>query len=217
MSDPSTPALDRCQKARASGNALFPCGVHTAAWTAHAHPAKRNRTLQPTVPHRCRHFIRGCRQSRTSRSQDRLLQYPAHVGTKPPIPSSRPLCHSGRRTLAGSHALDSLARRVLLADPGSQQSVPRKVRRCIEARASPRPIDLCRIDPTHGRPEMLRSISPNIVPSGLGCLCEAGIRWPRAGSSLLGTIHAPHCHLQSPASLIRWHARDVSMEGLCSG
>ena len=103
------------------------------------------------------------------------------------------------------------------ADPSSQQSVPREVCRCTEAGASPRPIDLCRIDPTYGRPQVLRCFSPNIVPSGLGRLCQAGIRWSRAGSSLLGTIHTPHCHLESPTGFVRRHPRDVSMERLCSG
>ena len=162
------------------------------------------------------HSRRSCAQSRTSGSRDRLLRHPAHVGTELAVSSSHSLRHSGRRTLTGPLAVDSPAISVLPTDKGSQQSIPGKFVDGLRSALPKEPVDFRRLDPTHGRAEVLRGFLTNVVPSGLGCLCQARLRRSRASASLPRTLYAPRRHLQSPIGLLRWRQRHVPLEGLRS-
>src|SRR4030095_2803773 len=129
MPDSRASALDRRPRAGTSGGPLLPCRVHPAARVAHAYAGKPGRALQFVVPCCGRDPQRGRSKPETPWRRHWVLRHPAHGGTEPVVPSSRPLCHSRRRTRTGPQAVGSFPFLILLACKSSGKSLPWQVHR----------------------------------------------------------------------------------------
>jgi hypothetical protein len=75
-------------------------------------------------------------RSQASRSRDRLLEHPAHLGTDLATASTRSLCRAGRRSVLRPATVDPIAAAILFAGQSLEPGLSRQVRNGSQARLS---------------------------------------------------------------------------------
>src|SRR5215470_4561035 len=115
VSDRGSRKMDRGASKGTAPHALYARGLHTSSPLGATGAAEQEDPLRSAVPYQCGNPSRGGTRPATSRCRTRLLQCVTHVESAAPHPSARPLRHSRRGSLARSHPLDSLPRKILPA------------------------------------------------------------------------------------------------------
>ncbi len=113
-------------------HALYARGLHASPSLGPTGAAEQEGHLRSVVPYQCGNPSRGGTRPETSRRRARLFQCFTHVESAAPYPSACPLRHSRRRSLAGSHPLDSLPREILPPQGSAGRSLSSGKPNCVQ-------------------------------------------------------------------------------------
>src|SRR5215472_3919147 len=113
---------DRCScqvvDGAAAGTAargLLPPGFQCAAFVGATDLAEQKGAVPAPIRGQCENAARSRGRPQASRSRDRLLEHPAHLGTDLAAASTRSLCCAGRRFVPGPPTVDPVAAAILFA------------------------------------------------------------------------------------------------------
>src|SRR5271156_4052129 len=134
MPSSGTPALAGTARTRSARRALLPRRLYLAPPVEPALSAQPAAALRSALPRQRSDHARSCGQPQAPRSQNRLPQHFAHLGTEPATASSSPLRCSRRRFRPKLLALGSSQVSLLPPCQGPQPRLSRQVSRSPSAR-----------------------------------------------------------------------------------